>query len=136
MGCLSMIGFCCDQNKSCPKMHYQHQFEEPSCTPSLVRRHSIHLLLVYYIRTSTQPLLLYDPLLFLLIYLNHIRLHKPLSYHSYSLYFFYFTDIKFYIYLCTLRCVYILLLLSCFGCSQYIILFSIIQSSFYHNHKI
>ncbi len=49
----------------------------------------IHLLLVYYIiRTSTQPLLLYDPLLFLLIYLNHIRLHKTLSYHSYYLYFF------------------------------------------------
>ncbi len=41
-----------------------------------------HLLLVYYIiTTSTQPLLLYDPLLFLLIYLNHIRLHKTLSYH-------------------------------------------------------
>ncbi len=39
--------------------------------------HSIHLLLLYYIiRTSTQPLLLYDPLRFLLIYLNHIRLHK------------------------------------------------------------
>ncbi len=27
---------------------------------------------------STQPLLLYDPLLFLLIYLNHISLHKTL----------------------------------------------------------
>ncbi len=51
--------------------------------------YSIHLLLVYYIiRMSTQPLLLYDPLLFLLIYLNHIRLHKTPSYRSYSLYFF------------------------------------------------
>ncbi len=43
---------------------------------------------------STQPLVLYDPLRFLLIYLNHIRLHKTLSYRSYSLYFLYFTDIK------------------------------------------
>ncbi len=37
---------------------------------------------------STQPLLLYDPLLFLLIYFNHIRLHKTLSHRSYSPYFF------------------------------------------------
>ncbi len=37
----------------------------------------IHLLLVYYIvRMSTQPLLLYDPLLFLLLYLNHFMLYK------------------------------------------------------------
>ncbi len=49
---------------------------------------------------------------------------------------FYFTDIKFYIYLCTLLCVYILLLLYCFGWSQYILLLSIIPSSFYHNHTI
>ncbi len=49
---------------------------------------------------------------------------------------FYFTDIKIYIYLCTLLCVYILLLLSCFGCSQYILLLKIIPSSFYHNHTI
>ncbi len=55
--------------------------------------------------------LLYYPLLFLLIYLNQIRLHKTLSYCSYSRYFFYFTDIKIYRYLCTLLCVYILLLL-------------------------
>ncbi len=49
--------------------------------------HFIHLLLAYYIiRMATQPLLLYDPLLFLLIYLNHIRLHKILSYRTYSLY--------------------------------------------------
>ncbi len=48
--------------------------------------------------TSTQPLLLYDPLLFLLIYLNHIRLHKTLSYCSYSQNKIYFTDIKTYIY--------------------------------------
>ncbi len=61
-----------------------------------------------------------------LINLNHIRLHQTLSYHSYSLYFFYFTDIKIYIYLCTLLCVYILLLLSCFWCSQCILLLSII----------
>ncbi len=45
------------------------------------------------------PLLLYDPVLFLLIYLMHIRLHKPLSYHSYSLYFFTLLILKFiYIY--------------------------------------
>ncbi len=36
----------------------------------------------------------------------------------------------------TLLCVYILLLLSCFGCSQYILLLSIIPSSFYHKHTI
>ncbi len=40
------------------------------------------------IRMSTQRVLLYDSLLFLLIYLNHIRLHKTLSYRSYSLCFF------------------------------------------------
>ncbi len=49
---------------------------------------------------------------------------------------FYFTDIKMYIYLCTLLCVYILLLLSCFGCSQYILVLSIIPSSFHANHTI
>ncbi len=43
---------------------------------------------------------------------------------------FYFTDIKIYIYLCRL------LLLSCFGCSQYILSLNIIPSSFYHNHTI
>ncbi len=37
---------------------------------------------------STQPLLMYDPLLFLLIYLNHIRLYKTLSYRSHTLCFF------------------------------------------------
>ncbi len=35
---------------------------------------------------STQPLLLYDRLLYLLIYLNHIRLYKTPSYHSHTLY--------------------------------------------------
>ncbi len=35
-----------------------------------------------------------------------------------------------FIYLYTLLCVYILLLLSCFGCSQYILLLSIIPSPF------
>ncbi len=40
------------------------------------------------------------------------------------------------IYLCTLLCVYILILLSCFGCSQYLLLLSIIPSSFYANHII
>ncbi len=49
---------------------------------------------------------------------------------------FYFTDIKFYIYLCTLICVYILLSLSSFGYSQYILLLSIIPSSFYHNQLV
>ncbi len=60
----------------------------------------MHLLLVYYlIRMSTQPILLYDRLLFLLIYLNHIRLHKALSYRSYSLSFFTLLILKFiYIY--------------------------------------
>ncbi len=47
---------------------------------------------------------------------------------------FYITNIKIYTYLCTFLCGYILLLLSCFGCSQYILLLSIIQSSFYDNH--
>ncbi len=61
----------------------------------------LHLLLVYYIiRTSTQPPLLYDPLLFLLIYLNHFRLYKTLSYHSYSLWIFT---------LLILKCIYIYL---------------------------
>ncbi len=80
---------------------------------------------------STQPRLLYDPLLFLLIYLNHIRLHKTLSYRAYSLYFFliYFIYIFMYITMC-----YILLLLSCFGCSQYILLLSIIR--LYHRHSM
>ncbi len=60
----------------------------------------IHLFLVYYIiRMSTQALLLYDPLLFLLIYSNHIRLHKTLSYRSVSLCFFTLLILKFiYIY--------------------------------------
>ncbi len=49
---------------------------------------SIYFLMCYIIRTSIQPLLLYDALLFLLIYLNHNRLHKTPSYHSYSLYVF------------------------------------------------
>ncbi len=44
---------------------------------------------------STQPLLLYDPLLFLLIYVNHIRLHNTLSYSLYSLYFFTLLILKF-----------------------------------------
>ncbi len=47
---------------------------------------------------------------------------------------FYFTDIMVYIYLCTFLCVYILLLLSCFGCCLSIILLRIIPSSFYANH--
>ncbi len=49
---------------------------------------------------------------------------------------FYFTDIKIYIYLYTLLCVYMLLLLSCFGCCQYILSLSIIPSSFYAYHTI
>ncbi len=77
----------------------------------------------------------YDPLLILLIYLNHIRLHKTLSYRSYSLYIITLLILNF-IYLRTLLCVYILLLLSCFGCPQNIILFSIIPSSFSNNHTI
>ncbi len=40
------------------------------------------------VRMSTQTLLLYDPLLFLLLYLNHIRFHKTLSYLSHALCFF------------------------------------------------
>ncbi len=40
----------------------------------------IQLLLVYYIiRMASKPLLLYDPLLFTLLYLNHIRLYKTLN---------------------------------------------------------
>ncbi len=54
---------------------------------------------------------LYDPLLFLLIYLDHIGLYKTLSYHSYSLCCF---TLLIYIYLFTLLCVSILLLLPCF----------------------
>ncbi len=46
-----------------------------------------------------------------------------------------FTDIMVYIDLYTFLCVYILLLfLSSFGCSLYIILLSIIQSTFYADH--
>ncbi len=57
---------------------------------------------------STQPLLLYDPLLFLLIYLNHIRLHKTLSYHSYSLYLFTLLILKFIdIFMHITMCLYI-----------------------------
>ncbi len=37
---------------------------------------------------------------------------------------------------CTLLCVHILLLLSCFGCSEYNILLSIILSAFYANNTI
>ncbi len=91
---------------------------------------------VLYNKDVYLSLLLYDPLHFLLIYLNHIRLHKTLSYRSYSLYFFT---------LLILKCIYIyvqyyvfihLLLLSCFGCSPCILLLSIIPSSFYANHTI
>ncbi len=77
-------------------------------------------------------LLLYDLLLFLLLYLNHIRLQKTLSYRSHTLYYFTLLTLWF-IYLCTFLCVYILLL-SCFGCSLYSILLNIIPSSFYTNH--
>ncbi len=35
-----------------------------------------------------QSLLLYDPLLFILIYLNHIRLYNSLSHRSHTLYLF------------------------------------------------
>ncbi len=65
---------------------------------------------------------------------NMSNQEKHLSAHVHILIFsilFYFTDIKTYKYLCTLLCVYILLLLSCFGCSQYIILFS----KLYHRHS-
>ncbi len=55
---------------------------------------------------STQPLLLFDPLLFLLLWINYIRLYKTLSYRSHALCF---VDIMVYIYLCTFLYVYILL---------------------------
>ncbi len=38
------------------------------------------------------------------------------------------------IYFCTCLCVYRVLLLSCFGCSLYILLLCIIPPSFYANH--
>ncbi len=34
---------------------------------------------------STQPLVLYGPLYYLLLYLNHIGIYKTLSYHSHTL---------------------------------------------------
>ncbi len=47
-----------------------------------------------------------DPLLFLLMYLNHIRLHKTLSYRSYTLCFytllilrFIYIDVHFYVFI-------------------------------------
>ncbi len=49
----------------------------------------------YIIRMSTQILLLYYPLFFLLIYLNHIKLHKIRSYRSYYLCFFTLLILKF-----------------------------------------
>ncbi len=59
-------------------------------------------------------------------YLHLNRLfHGCYIYHCCALY-----------HICTWLCVYILLLLSCFGCSQYILLLSLIRSSFYHNHTI
>ncbi len=71
------------------KLTFNTNYWRKQKTPTCIYRHSIHILLVYYIiRMSTQPFLLYNPLLLLLIYLNHIRLHKTLSYRSYSLYFF------------------------------------------------
>ncbi len=47
---------------------------------------------------STQPLLLYDPLLFLLLYLKRIMLYKTLSYHFHTQFFFYF--ILWFMYIC------------------------------------
>ncbi len=89
---------------------------------------------VLYNNDIYHPILLYDPLPFLLVYLNHIRL--TLSYHSYSLCLFTLLIYFVFLYLCTLLCVYILLLLSYCGCSQYILLLSIIPSSFGANHII
>ncbi len=83
-----------------------------------VIRHSIHLLLVYYIiRMSTQPLLLYVILLFFFfLYLNHSSLYKVLSYHSHNIWYFILLILWF---ICTYQCICILLLQSCFGCPLY-----------------
>ncbi len=43
---------------------------------------------VFIVKMSSRPLLLYDPLLFLLFYLSHIMLIKTLSYHFHTLCFF------------------------------------------------
>ncbi len=56
---------------------------------------------------STQPILLYDPLLFFLLYFNHCIIYKTLSCHFCTQCFFYFTDIMVYIYLCSLLCIYV-----------------------------
>ncbi len=44
---------------------------------------------------STNPFLLYNTLLFVLVYLNRLRLHKLLSYQSYSMCFFTLLKLKF-----------------------------------------
>ncbi len=68
-------------------------------------------------------------------YCTYITLGYIKHYHIIPILYLYdFTDIMIYIYLCTFLCVYILLLLSCFGFSQYILLLSIMPSSFYANH--
>ncbi len=46
---------------------------------------------------NVYPTSLYNPLLFLLIYLNHIRLYKTLPYRSYTLVFFYLLFIYIYV---------------------------------------
>ncbi len=94
------------------------------------------LLLVYYIiKMSTQTLLLYDPLHFPLIYLNHIRLYKTLSYRSHTLCFFYFTDVMLrFIYIYVHFYVSIYYYYNPALCALNILLLSIIPSSFYGNH--
>ncbi len=64
---------------------------------------------VLYNKDVYQPLLLYDPLHFLLIYLSHIKLHKTVSYHSYSRYLFTLLILKFiYIFMYITMCLYIM----------------------------
>ncbi len=111
-------------------------------------RFSINLLIVYYIaRMSTQHIILCDTLFFLLLYLNHIMcppsesqltsvhimLHKTLSYHVHTLCVFTLLILWF---ICTFLRVNILLLLSSFGCFLYILLLSIMPSSFSANIQL
>ncbi len=56
---------------------------------------------VHFSKDIYPILLLCDPLLFLLLYLNHIMLYKTLSYHFHTQFVFYFIDIMVYIYLST-----------------------------------
>ncbi len=84
---------------------------------------------------STQPLPLYDALRFLLIYLNHIRLHKTLSYHSYSLHFFTLLILKF-IYIYEHYYVFIYYYYYPALGALNTLLLTIMPSSFYANHTI